>query len=94
MTMKTLMTLYQLFVLVFILPALVFWVIFACSGYDLGGFFSIFGFFIDGYRAATVHDREVFVRGIYLFSIVYSIFITFILYIIKQGREESYGTNA
>ena len=94
MSKKTLKTLYQIFVLVFILPAIVFWVIFACSGYDLGGFFSIFGFFLDGYRAAPVHDREVFVNGVYLFSLVYSIFITLILFIIKAGREESYGRNA
>jgi len=93
MTKKTLKMLYQALVLIFILPAILFWVFFAYAGYSLGDFISLFGFIADGYRAASPMDRTIFVNGITMFSIVYSALLILITFIIKQGRKELEGSD-
>ncbi|MDA0967629.1 MAG: hypothetical protein O2970_11835 [Proteobacteria bacterium] len=93
MNKNTLKILYQAFVLVFILPAIVFWVIFAFAGYSLGDFLSIFGFFLDGYRAASVESKDTFIKGIIIFTAVFTAFVMLIIFIIKSIREEANGTD-
>ena len=94
MNNKTFKTLYQAFVLVFILPSIVFWVIFAFAGYSLGDFLSLFGFFIDGYRAADIDAQETFTNGIIMFTCVFTAFLMLIFFIIKTCREDENGTDA
>jgi hypothetical protein len=79
-------TIYHIAVIAFMLPAIIFWALFAYSGSELEGFLSFTGFLLDGYRDAPQVAKDTFVTSIRYGSILFLAFLSILIIILQIGR--------
>lgn len=77
----------QFLAIFLLMPAIIYWALFAYSGHDLQGLVSLLGFIIDGYRDADEEARDTFLNGLFYGSLILTLFLGFLSVLVSYAND-------